>query len=152
MNYIKIYNNIIKNRLNNPISNCYTGGHHILPKSLGGSDNQSNIVSLLAREHFICHLLLTKIYKEGTIECVKMVKAFMYMHCSSRTHQRYSDNKWYEYLRINFSKAQSLNQQGKKNSQYNTCWVTNIDERKSISIDKNKLDEYLEKGWIKKKE
>jgi hypothetical protein len=38
----------------------YTERHHIIPKSIGGSDDQSNLVRLTAREHFICHLLLPK--------------------------------------------------------------------------------------------
>jgi hypothetical protein len=38
----------------------YIEKHHILPRSLGGSDDVSNIVNLSAREHFVCHLLLTK--------------------------------------------------------------------------------------------
>lgn len=38
----------------------YTETHHIVPRSLGGSDDQSNLVKLTAREHFICHLLLPK--------------------------------------------------------------------------------------------
>lgn len=38
----------------------YYESHHIIPRSLGGNDSESNIVKLMAREHFICHLLLTK--------------------------------------------------------------------------------------------
>lgn len=38
----------------------YTEGHHIIPKSLGGTDELSNIAVLTAREHFIAHILLTK--------------------------------------------------------------------------------------------
>jgi len=38
----------------------YTEKHHILPRSLGGSNEPENIVSLTAREHFVCHILLTK--------------------------------------------------------------------------------------------
>lgn len=34
--------------------------HHIIPKSLGGSNHKANIVLLTPREHFICHRLLTK--------------------------------------------------------------------------------------------
>lgn len=60
MNYQKIYDNIIHNRLLNSITDGYTECHHILPKSLGGSNDKSNLINLTAREHFICHLLLTK--------------------------------------------------------------------------------------------
>lgn len=38
----------------------YTEQHHIIPKSLGGTDEPENLVRLTAREHFICHKLLTK--------------------------------------------------------------------------------------------
>lgn len=38
----------------------YTERHHIIPRSLGGSNDPSNIVVLTAREHYICHLCLTK--------------------------------------------------------------------------------------------
>ena len=40
----------------------YTEKHHIIPRSLGGSDNSSNIVVLTAREHFIAHCLLARIH------------------------------------------------------------------------------------------
>lgn len=38
----------------------YVERHHIIPRSIGGSDEKSNLVYLTAREHFICHLLLIK--------------------------------------------------------------------------------------------
>ena len=53
--YYKIINNA-KNR----IATGYTEKHHIIPRSLNGTDDDSNIVKLTAREHFVCHLLLTK--------------------------------------------------------------------------------------------
>lgn len=42
------------------INNGYTESHHIVPKSLGGTNNKDNLVRLTAREHYICHLLLTR--------------------------------------------------------------------------------------------
>lgn len=38
----------------------YVEKHHIIPVSLGGSNDPTNLVSLTAREHFIAHLLLTR--------------------------------------------------------------------------------------------
>jgi len=38
----------------------YSEKHHIIPKSLGGDNSPENLVRLTAREHFICHWLLTK--------------------------------------------------------------------------------------------
>lgn len=37
----------------------YFESHHIVPKSLGGHNGQDNRVLLTAKEHFICHQLLT---------------------------------------------------------------------------------------------
>lgn len=34
--------------------------HHIIPRSLGGSDDAKNLITFSAREHFVVHLLLTK--------------------------------------------------------------------------------------------
>ena len=57
--YTKWYNNIISSAKGR-INIGYVEKHHIIPRSLGGSDDKNNIVALTAKEHFICHLLLTK--------------------------------------------------------------------------------------------
>jgi hypothetical protein len=57
--YLRWYQNIIKNRQDSPLSG-YVEKHHIIPKSLGGTNKKSNLVSLSAREHYVCHRLLVK--------------------------------------------------------------------------------------------
>lgn len=52
------YYSIINRRTIKPEG--YSERHHIIPKSLGGSNDQSNLVYLTAREHFLVHWLLTK--------------------------------------------------------------------------------------------
>ena len=66
MNYIRVYWSIIHNRLHNKVDG-YVEHHHIIPRSEGGLDNNDNIVALTAREHYICHLLLAKIYNDYKI-------------------------------------------------------------------------------------
>lgn len=61
--YTKIYYKIIlramkENRSKN--KEIYFEKHHIIPKCLGGTDDKENLILLTAREHFLCHLLLTK--------------------------------------------------------------------------------------------
>lgn len=34
--------------------------HHIIPKSMGGSNSDDNLARLSSRQHYICHKLLTK--------------------------------------------------------------------------------------------
>ena len=57
--YNKWYYQII-NRSKNRQIDGYTEKHHIIPKSMGGVNAKSNLAILTAREHFICHWLLTK--------------------------------------------------------------------------------------------
>lgn len=84
MNHKEIYNRIIENRKQNPLSKDeYGENHHIIPKSEGGFDDKSNLVKLTAREHYICHLLLAKIYDD-----FKMYSAVLYMQCKSEDHKR----------------------------------------------------------------
>ena len=64
MNYQKIYNSII-NRAIGRVNNYYVEKHHIVPKFMGGTNESSNIVKLLPREHYLCHVLLTKIVPEN---------------------------------------------------------------------------------------
>ena len=40
----------------------YSERHHVLPRSLGGGDEPSNLVDLTYREHFLAHWLLVKVY------------------------------------------------------------------------------------------
>lgn len=61
MEYLKIYNRIVERATNRDILG-YVEKHHIVPKCLGGENKKSNIVSLTAKEHYICHKLLCEIY------------------------------------------------------------------------------------------
>jgi hypothetical protein len=61
--YTKIYYNIINRALSRPITG-YTEKHHIVPRSLNGSNKKDNLVHLTAKEHRLCHLLLTKMVIE----------------------------------------------------------------------------------------
>ena len=60
---------------------CHTERHHIVPKSLGGPDDDCNLVTLTYREHFIAHWLLTKFKVGGELR--KMQRALFAMTLSS---------------------------------------------------------------------
>lgn len=90
MNYSRIYNELINKRKQFIVDdNIYSEKHHIIPKSLGGSDNISNIVKLTAREHYIAHMLLVEIHKNDKNSYAKMLHSFMYMNCVSGNQKRY---------------------------------------------------------------
>ena len=57
--YTSWYYSIIYRASQRPITG-YVENHHIIPKSIGGTNEKDNKVKLTAREHFICHRLLVK--------------------------------------------------------------------------------------------
>lgn len=96
--YTNIYFNIIKSaQIRDTVG--YTERHHIIPKSLGGSNKKDNLVMLTAREHFICHWLLTKMVDGDDLR--KMKHAIWRMLVQGRDFQiRYKPNSHtYESLR-----------------------------------------------------
>ena len=144
MNYKRLYNQIVEHRKSNPYEG-YTEKHHIIPRSLGGIDDEDNLVELTAREHFICHYLLAKMYPKESFEWYKMNHAFLMMKSTSMLTNRYYNSRLYEALRGNFSSVMSYAQSGKRNSQFGTKWISNIDLKKSKRI---KKDEPLPNGWV----
>lgn len=101
MFYQKIYNNIITNALklnrNKKISGCYYENHHIIPVCVGGNNKKDNMVLLTAKEHFLCHYLLTKMY-EGK-EKIKLIYAFHQMCQISDGQKRYITARGYALAR-----------------------------------------------------
>lgn len=85
--YTRWYNNITE-QAKSRIIDGYTEKHHIVPRSLGGNDDASNLVNLTAREHFVCHWLLTKITKGE--DRAKMLLALQMMKGQGQYQQRYN--------------------------------------------------------------
>ena len=112
MNYEKLYQSLIQKRKTNPISkeDQYCECHHIIPKSEGGTDDKDNLVNLTAREHFIAHLLLAKIYDDYKMWCAlnRLVHGHdfkKYNHISSHS---------YSVLKQNYAIQVSKMYKGKK--------------------------------------
>ena len=110
--YTKCYFNIINRAKSRvlPIQE-YSEKHHILPRSLGGSDSIENLVRLTGREHFICHILLTKMTSgQGKYS---MVYAAIGMKRSRTYQERYVNSRLYETLKKEYSIISSQRNKGK---------------------------------------
>jgi hypothetical protein len=84
----------------------YHEKHHIIPKSLGGSNKKENIAILTAREHFICHILLTKMTSGK--DKSKMIYAVQALGMKNRnTQNRYINSRFYENNKIQLSQIMS---------------------------------------------
>lgn len=110
MNYKIIYQNLIQNRKLKGIITGYKEKHHIIPKSFGGSNDSSNLIYLTAREHFIAHLLLARIYPNSG-----MVHAAYKMACLFRNNKKVKiTNRIYETLREKHAYRVSTDEISKK--------------------------------------
>lgn len=110
----------------------YTERHHILPRSLGGTDNLDNLVELTAREHFICHWLLTKM-TEGE-DRYKMLNALRMMRAEKHGQQRYDTTitaRVYESIKKEYAQLQSERYRGANNPMYGRAHTD--DARRAIS-------------------
>ena len=90
--------------LNNPNKHNdeYTERHHVVPKCVGGPVSFKYTVELSAREHFIIHWLLCKIYS-NTPHIHKLASAFNNM-CMSSDNQCRSRARGYKLAREYFSR------------------------------------------------
>jgi hypothetical protein len=125
--YTKWYFSIISKAKNRTNLKEYSEKHHIVPKSLGGSNDPSNLVDLTAREHFVCHMLLTKMVVGKFKQ--KMIYAWWSMSNQKRPDQfRY---KITSHLYNIIKEAASKN---------HTLFRHSVESKKKISLSlKNKI-------------
>jgi hypothetical protein len=120
--YTKWYLNLV---LENNNSGAYVERHHILPKCLFPEYKNSswNIVKLSARQHFIAHILLYKMFKKNTEGYGKMLTASLRMK-THNTNNRYVNSRLYEQVKVKFGKYISENR----------CWSEEHKQRISQKL------------------
>ena len=136
MNYKRIYNNIV-DRAKNRIPEGYIERHHIVPRCMGGKDAKDNLVALYPEEHFLCHILLLKIYPEQKNLIIAVNKMCRPINAGRKKR------KLYGWLKRKFSERQSEIQTGNGNSQFRTRWITNGSDVKKISSSDD-----IPSGWV----
>jgi hypothetical protein len=125
--YKKWYDKLMSKRQLNILNkkSNYCESHHIIPKSLGGSNTKNNLVLLSAREHFIAHLLLTK-FTVG--------QANQKMHWA--LHRiAFSSSRKYSWFKINHSKFLIDNHPSKNN----ISWSEKVSSAVAIHWNDNDL-------------
>lgn len=135
MNYEKIYNQLIQKRIKAPATKAeygYVEKHHIIPKSLGGDNSDTNLVSLTAREHYVAHELLYKMYQNSNDykAAYKMANAFILMHKYSGSLDK--ENNRFHYIKYNSRMYEEIRKNYKKIAKFKSIW--NIQTNKQIMI------------------
>lgn len=114
----------------------YFESHHIIPRSLGGTNKKFNLVLLTAREHYIAHLLL--------VRCVEKKLVYKMTAALARFKKQAINSKSYELFRKTLSKFSK----GEYNSSYNKIWIHNTVTQEIQYVNKNTLTS-LAPEWIK---
>ncbi len=106
ISYVKSLNRV-KRRKSDP-NYVYYEEHHILPKSIfpEKKDDADNKVLLTAREHYLAHYLLCKIYNSGDAH-YKMLFAFHRMQYQRDDLENYVNSRLYEKLKKELSDVKS---------------------------------------------
>lgn len=104
MDYQKIYNNICLRGKQQRNLEGYCEKHHIIPRCMGGEDKEDNITILSFREHYIVHLLLTKIHKGHR----GINYAFLCMLRKQPTGERILTARMFDTIKRNFKKFKKM--------------------------------------------
>lgn len=152
MNYSNLYDRFINSRRDRQVNKeaTYLETHHIIPRCLGGTDAQENLVSLTAREHFLAHYILTKMYPTN----VKIVYAFhmMSVNAHAKGHQRTCNSRAYHKAK------EALNNYVKKYGpivkHHNVClknfvWLKKDGQNKKIDKTSALYLKLLNEGWVR---
>jgi 5-methylcytosine-specific restriction endonuclease McrA len=120
LNYEKIYNDLVEKAkvrgLDKSQHEGYFEIHHIIPRSLGGSNDKSNLVMFTGREHYIAHMLLWKAFPE---EVSLMLAAFLMSNrWKTDENAKVVNSKTYEKLRSDYAVAVSEQVSGENNPFY----------------------------------
>lgn len=103
MDYQKHYEQLISKHGSQDKPEGYSERHHILPKSMGGSDDASNLVYLSAKAHFVAHHLLWRWHRNR-----QMAFAFRTMCIMDKTGKRHKAScTSYQEAKLAFSLASS---------------------------------------------
>ena len=102
--YTRLYYMIIERAKSRTISG-YTEKHHIIPKSLGGTNDANNLVHLTAKEHYICHMLLVRM-TEGEARTKMRYAVYRFANRNPNQKERIKiTGRRYQYLREQLSLA-----------------------------------------------
>lgn len=136
MDYQKHYNLLIE-KAQQRTTDLYTERHHIVPRCLGGTDDQDNLVALTPEEHYVAHQLLVKMHPDNQ----KLIYAAMMMIPKSWKNQQRS-NKIYGWLKrkyLNICKQRV----GAKNGSFGKRWYHD-----PVTLESGKFrEEEVPDGW-----
>ncbi|EGJ6623143.1 HNH endonuclease [Salmonella enterica] len=121
MDHNKIYNLIIANAKGRPKA-VGLETHHIIPRCVGGTNDESNLVNLTRREHFVCHRLLAR--NGGKLELsFRMI----------RNRTRSGNSREYDIARLNVTNVHRQYKHSEETKIKMSGWNHTEDAKRRIS-------------------
>lgn len=137
--YTKYYFNIITNAKNQVRTkkDSHYENHHIIPKSMGGSNTKNNLVLLTAREHFICHMLLIRMV--STKDVYRMVNAIRRFKAKAKTSKEFE----------NIRRSISIFSKGEMNPSFGKIWIHNKNTKDILYVKSEEFKKLDQDIYIK---
>jgi hypothetical protein len=110
--------------------NTYYENHHIIPKSLGGTNRVLNLVLLTAKEHFIVHLLLVKMVQDPDV--------YRMLNAVRRFKNTVRNSNEFNILKSFLSKFSK----GRLNPSYGKKWIHNVHTNEILYVHENTISEF----------
>jgi hypothetical protein len=167
MNYSRIYESLILDAKNNPKQDPYKETHHIVPLCMGGLDDKLNLVELTARQHYLAHWLLYKMYRTtelvhawhsmsriGTGQESRNVNSHLFQYCkkerSRLLSEQYSGQGNNFFGKHHSEKTKKLLSEKHKGKIYKTpeqikSWVNGVAKKPKSEEHKSKIGR---KGYL----
>lgn len=141
MNYKKLYD-FICSRGQQERNLDYKERHHIIPKCMNGNDDIYNLTELTAKEHYLVHWLLYKLYPDNW----KISNAFFWMATENKKNDRKITARQYERAKLAMSKNCSNRMKDVSNPMYKEAAKKKISE--NMKGDNNPMRRFPERNHI----
>lgn len=146
LTYDEFINNILETRGRFACGDEYHERHHIVPKCVGGTNDEENLVDLFAREHFIAHKMLAE--ENPNEEGLLYAWWCMSIQTNEHTKERYQlTAEEYEEVRTKFALLMSDKMSGDGNRMWNRPWWDEDTPQDKIDEWKNNIVEATKRRW-----
>lgn len=116
LTYKQFIDNILQTRGRFNCGEEYHERHHILPKCMGGTNDEENLIDLFAREHYIAHRLLAL---ENPKEDGLITAWYLMCHFRNKFENRFIPNaEEYEEARKAYAEIMSKRMMGENNPMF----------------------------------
>lgn len=126
--------------------------HHVVPFSLGGTDDPANLVPVTPREHFILHLLLVKMHTGQARAKMAAALVLMIRNTNKRlgrghvTNRRYDASRFWQTAKFSEEHRRKISEAAKKRDPATRKQTVEANEKRAAALrGKQKSREAVEK-------